>query len=99
MSRAGRVMRRAVGALAAVLAGLSVRGLAGALLLVLIVVAALCWILTATGRSERLAMLISACRGSTRPLPARALSASRGRRADRAADSSPAPSPPGDPAG
>jgi hypothetical protein len=61
--------RAAAGALAAVpaaLAGLSVRGLAGAAVIVVIVTAALCWIITDAGRSERLAMLICAWRGGTR---------------------------------
>ena len=74
-------MLRATGTLAAVpavLAGLSLHALAGAVgvQVVLIVMAALCWTIADTDRSQRLAMLISACRNSSRQplLPARAQS-------------------------
>jgi hypothetical protein len=42
---------------------------------VVIVTAALCWIITDAARSERLAMLISAWRGGTRPHAAQRRSA------------------------
>lgn len=48
------------------LAGLGVRDLAGALVVVLIVVVALCWVLANEDRSRRLAGILGAWRG-TRP--------------------------------
>jgi hypothetical protein len=64
--------RWVVGTLATVpvaLAGLSAPAMVGTVLVVLIVVAALCWTITDSGRSQRLAMLIHACRrgGDLRP--------------------------------
>jgi hypothetical protein len=50
------------------LAGLGMRDLAGALVVVLIVVVALCWVLANEDRSQRLAQIIAAGRG-TRPRP------------------------------
>lgn len=67
MRRVTRVILRATGALTTIplaLAGLSARGLAGIVLIVLIVVAALCWTITDARRSHRLAMLIRAVRGN-----------------------------------
>lgn len=72
MNRAARVMLRATGTLAAVpavLAGLSLHALAGAAVVVLIVTAGLCWTIADADRSQRLAMLISACRSNSRQLP------------------------------
>lgn len=92
-------MRHAAGVLAAVpavLAGLSVRDLAGVLVVVVIVVAAVCWVITDTGRTKRLTMLIKACRESGRPQPARAMPAAvRKRRAVCAAVAADSPRPPG----
>lgn len=99
MSRAGRVLRRSAGALAAVpavLAGLSMRDLAGALIVVVITVAALCWVIKDAARSERLAMLIGAWRGPTPGAARCALleTASARRRADRATAAGSDPIPP-----
>ena len=63
-------MKRAAGALAAVpaaLAGVSWRTLAGMTLAVLIFAAALCWTITDSGRSRRLAMLIRSVARSRLP--------------------------------
>jgi hypothetical protein len=51
------------------LAGLGVRDLAGALVVLLIMVAALCWVLADEDRSRRLAGILGAWRGA-RPGPA-----------------------------
>jgi hypothetical protein len=72
MKRTARVILRATGTLAAVpavLAGLSLHALVGAVVIVLIVMATLCWTIADTDRSQRLAMLISACRGNSRQPP------------------------------
>lgn len=60
MTGIARSARWAAGALA----GLGVRDLAGALVAVLIVVAALCWVLADEDRSRRLAQIIGAWRGA-----------------------------------
>jgi hypothetical protein len=52
------------------LAGLGVRDLAGALVVILIVVAALCWVLANEDRSRRLAEILGAWRAPARALPA-----------------------------
>jgi hypothetical protein len=60
-------MRRMAGAGASVvLAGLSWHVLAGLAVIVLIAVGAVCWVIIDAGRSQRLAMLIKAWRGSSR---------------------------------
>lgn len=67
---AAGVLRWTTGALAAVpavFAGLSWPVLAGVVVIVVVLVAALCWTITDPGRSRRLAMLITAYRGSNRP--------------------------------
>jgi hypothetical protein len=72
MKRTAGVMLRATATLAAVpaaLAGLSLYALACAAVVVLAVAAILCWTITDTDRSQRLAMLISACRSNDRQLP------------------------------
>lgn len=69
MKRAYKTAARTVGALAVVpvaLAGLGTPALAGTALVVLIVAAALCWIIADAGRTGRLAMLIDASRGNGR---------------------------------
>jgi hypothetical protein len=69
---------RAVAALAAVplaAAGLSVPVLAGAVLVTLTVVAVLCWTITDTGRSKRLALLIDAIRRNASPQTSAAICA------------------------
>ncbi len=67
MKRVATVMRRVAGTAGTVaLAGLSWHILAGLAMVVLIVVGAVCWVITDAGRSQRLAMLIKACRGSGR---------------------------------
>ena len=67
MKRVATVMRRAAGSAGAVaLAGLSWHILAGLAVVVLIVVGAVCWVITDAGRSQRLIMLIKAWRGSSR---------------------------------
>lgn len=74
MKRAAtRVMRWSTGALAvpAVFVGLSWHVLAGVVVIVVVVVAALCWTITDPGRSRRLAMLITAYRGTGRPQASR----------------------------
>jgi hypothetical protein len=61
------LIRRAAGNLAAVpavIAMVSLHAEAAIVLMVLIVVGAVCWTITNAERSERLAMLISALRGS-----------------------------------
>jgi hypothetical protein len=71
-------MMQAAGTLAAVpvaLAGLGWPALAGAALVVLLVIATLCWTISDGERSRRLAMLIDAIRGNGRPPPAAALPA------------------------
>jgi hypothetical protein len=71
---ATRVMRWSTGALAAVPAvftGFSWHVLAGVVVIVVVLVAALCWTITDPGRSRRLAMLITAYRGSSRPQASR----------------------------
>ena len=65
MTGISRTARWAAGALA----GLGVRDLAGTLAVVLIVVAALCWVLADEDRSRRLAGILGAWR-VTRPGPA-----------------------------
>ena len=60
MTGIARTARWACGALA----GLGVRDLAGALAAVLIVVAALCWVLADEDRSRRLAQILGAWRGA-----------------------------------
>jgi len=50
-----------------ILAGLGLHALTAGVLIVLIIVAALCWVIVDTGRSRRLAMLIRAWRGKGRP--------------------------------
>ena len=81
MKRTAGVLLRATATLAAVpaaLAGLSLYALAGAAVVVLTVVATLCWTITDTDRSQRLAMLISACRSNGRqPPPLKRLPPSR----------------------
>ena len=69
MKRASKTAVRTVGTLAVVpmaLAGLGAPALAGTALVVLIVVAALCWTIADTDRTGRLAMLIDASRGNGR---------------------------------
>ena len=60
MTGIARAARWAAGALA----GLGVRDLAGVLVVVLIVVAALCWVLADEDRSRRLAGILGAWRGA-----------------------------------
>jgi hypothetical protein len=65
MKRAGRALPWASGMLAsglAVVTGLSTRDLAAALAVVLIVVAALCWVIKDSARTRRLATLVRAWR-------------------------------------
>jgi hypothetical protein len=59
-------MKTVTGVTAAVLAltGLSTHLVAGAALLGLVTVGAVCWVITDSGRSERLAMLIDAIHGN-----------------------------------
>ena len=67
VNRPVKVVRRATGAMAAVQAAvvvLSLHAVAVVVLVVLIVVGAICWTITDADRSERLAMLIDAIRGS-----------------------------------
>ena len=74
MKRATKAVVRTAGALTAVpvaLAGFGAPALAGALLVVLIVVAAICWTITDADRTGRLAMLIDASRGNGRQAPMR----------------------------
>jgi cell division protein FtsW (lipid II flippase) len=72
VKRAATVMLRAVGTAGTVaLAGLSWHILAVLAVAVLIVVGAVCWVITDAGRSQRLAMLIRAWRGSARQKPTR----------------------------
>ena len=67
MKRVATVIRRAAGSASALaLAGLSWHILAGLAVAVLIVVGTVCWVITDAGRSQRLAMLIKAWRGSAR---------------------------------
>ena len=69
MKRARNGVMRTAGALAVVpvaLAGLDLPALAGTALVMLIVVAALCWIISDADRTGRLAMLIDATRSNGR---------------------------------
>jgi hypothetical protein len=69
VKRESKTAVRTAGALTAVplaLARLGAPALAGTALVVLIVVAALCWIIADAGRSGRLAILIDASRGNGR---------------------------------
>jgi hypothetical protein len=96
-----RLAQRIAGALAtvpAVLAGLSVRDLAGALVAMVIVMGVVCWVVTDAARTRRLATLIHAWRGGTpqsqlsRPRP----EAAHKRQTGRAADVGNSPEPPDD---
>jgi hypothetical protein len=62
MKRASRAVFRAA-AVPALLAGFAAHALTGAVLVVLILVAAVCWTITDPERSQRLATLIKAFRG------------------------------------
>jgi hypothetical protein len=76
------------------LAGLGVRDLAGALAVVLIVVAALCWVLADEDLSRRLAGILGAWRG-TRPRPPGQPGKAAGRQRRAAAAGSGPPALPG----
>jgi len=81
VKRAATVLRRTAGAGASVvLAGLSWHVLAGLAAVVLIVVGSVCWVITDPGRSQRLAMLIEAWRGSSRQKATRSPWTGRSRR-------------------
>ena len=70
MKKASKIMKWAAGTLAVVpaaLAGFGAPAIATVALVILIVVAALCWTIMDEHRSERLAMLISAWRGNAIP--------------------------------
>ena len=85
MRRASKIMMQAGGALVAVpvaLAGLGWPALAGVALVVVIVVATLCWTISDAERSRRLAMLIDASRGNRQPPPTSALPASGSERGE-----------------
>lgn len=77
MSRVGRAARWAGG----VLAGLSARDLAGALIVVAVLVLALCWVLRDDNRSRRLAEILGAWRGRPASAPAEATARQRRSRA------------------
>lgn len=67
MKRVAMVIRCAAGSVGALaLAGVSWHILAVLAVVVLMVVGAVCWVITDAGRSQRLAMLIRAWRGSAR---------------------------------
>ena len=75
MSRTAGLACGAAGALGAVpvaLTGMGWPAFAGVVLIVLIVVAAGCWVVADSGRARRLTTLISAWRGSTAPALTRA---------------------------
>jgi hypothetical protein len=73
---AGQVLRKVTGGAAvsipAWLAGMSARDLDGALVVVLLVAAVLCWAIADEGRSRRLAWILNAWRGRGLPQPAEA---------------------------
>ena len=90
MTGIARAARWAGGALA----GLGVRDLAGALVAVLILVVALCWVLADEDRSRRLAEIVGAWRGARPRAASRAAARPSGRQRRAAASSGP-PAMPG----
>jgi hypothetical protein len=94
-----RLAQRIAGALAtvpAVLAGLSVRDLAGALAAIVIVMGVVCWVVTDAARTRRLATLIYAWRGGApqSQLPRPQAEAAHKRQTTRAVDAGNPPAPP-----